>query len=221
MEPHSFVAGVVLAGGRSSRMGGGHKCLAPLAGRPVLAHVIERLRPQLSALAINANDEPSRFAVVGLPIIADRIAGHAGPLAGLHAGLAWAKSCAAGASHLVTVAGDTPFLPHDLVERFLAALKETGRELCVARSAEGVHPVIGLWPIAIAGDLEAALDRGLRKAGAFAERQGAVEVFFPPAELGGRAIDPFFNINRPEDLALANALLDQQAKASRIDAADL
>jgi molybdopterin-guanine dinucleotide biosynthesis protein A len=109
----------------------------------------------------------------------------------------------------------------ELFEGRDAALKETGRELCVARSAEGVHPVIGLWPLAIAEDLEAALDRGLRKTGAFAEQQGAVEVFFPPAELEGRAIDPFFNVNRPEDLALANALLGQQAKTSRVDAADL
>jgi molybdopterin-guanine dinucleotide biosynthesis protein A len=220
MEPPSFVAGVVLAGGRSSRMGRDDKCLAPLAGKPVLAHVIERLRPQLSALAINANQEPARFAGFGLPVIADRIGGRAGPLAGLHAALAWAKHCGSGASHVVTVACDTPFLPDDLVERFLAALRETGRACCVARSAEGVHPVIGLWPIALASELDAALKQGLRKASAWAEQQGAVEVFFPPMQISGRAIDPFFNINWPEELAEANALLDQ-AKASRVDAEDL
>ena len=193
-------------------MGSGDKCFAPLAGKPVLAHVIARLKPQVAALAINANDEPSRFASFGLPIIADRIEGHAGPLAGLHAALAWAKESGANIRHVVTVACDTPFLPDDLVERFLAALEETGRECCVARSAEGVHPVIGLWPIAIAGKLEAALDQGQRKASAWAEQQGAVEVFFPPTQIGGRAIDPFFNINRPEDLAEADALLGERAK---------
>src|SRR6185295_7898484 len=206
MEPR-VVAGVVLAGGRSSRMGGQDKCLAPLAGRPVVAHVIARLEPQVATLALNANAEPSRFAGFGLPIIADRIAGHAGPLAGLHAALVWAKAC--GANLVVTVACDTPFLPDDLVGRFLAALEETGRECCVARSGQGVHPVIGLWPIAIAGTLEAALVEGQRKASAWAEQQGAVEVFFPPTQLGGGSIDPFFNINRPEDLAEANALLQR------------
>jgi molybdenum cofactor guanylyltransferase len=147
--------------------------------------------------------------------------GRAGPLAGVHAGLEWAKGHAAGARYVVTVASDTPFFPDDLVQRFLAALQETGRDLCVARSAEGVHPVVGLWPVAIAKDLEIALNQGTRKAGAWTERRGAVEVFFPPAQIGGRLIDPFFNINRPEDLAAADALLGQQAEASRIDAADL
>ena len=207
MEPR-VVAGVVLAGGRSSRMGGQDKCLAPLAGRAVVAYVIARLEPQVATLALNANVEPSRFAGFGLPIIADRIAGHAGPLAGLHAALVWAGECGANIRHVVTVACDTPFLPDDLVARFLAALEETGGECCVARSGEGVHPVIGLWPIGLlAGTLEAALVAGQRKASAWAEQQGAVEVFFPPAQLGGRAIDPFFNINRQEDLAKANALL--------------
>jgi molybdopterin-guanine dinucleotide biosynthesis protein A len=207
MEPPSVVAGVVLAGGRSSRMGEQDKCLAPLGGKSILAHVIARLEPQVAALAINANAEPSRFAGFGLPVIADRVAGHAGPLAGLHAALAWATECGKNIRYVVTVAGDTPFLPDDLVGRLLTALEETGRECCVARSGEGVHPVIGLWPIRIAGTLAAALVEGQRKASAWAEQQGAVEVFFPPTRLGGGAIDPFFNINRLEDLAEANALL--------------
>lgn len=122
------------------------------------------------------------------------------------------KGHAAGARHVVTVASDTPFSPDDLVQRFLAALQETGRDLCAARSAEGVHPVVGLWPVAIAKDLEVALNQGTRKAGAWTERRGAVEVFFPPAQIGGRLIDPFFNINRPDDLVAADALLCQQAE---------
>ena len=203
---------MVLAGGRSSRMGSGDKCFAPLAGKPVLAHVIARFKPQVAALAINANGEPSRFASFRLPIIADRIVGRVGPLAGLHASLAWAKESGANIRHVVTVACDTPFLPDDLVERFLAALEETGRECCVARSGKGVHPVIGLWPLRIAGKLETALDQGQRKASTWAEQQRAVEVFFPPTQLGGRAIDPFFNINRPENLAEADALLGEPTR---------
>jgi molybdopterin-guanine dinucleotide biosynthesis protein A len=206
MELSQRVAGVVLAGGKSSRMGGGDKCLKPLAGKPLIGHVIERLRPQAGDLVINANGEPSRFASFGLPVVADSMSGHAGPLAGVHAGLEWAKAHVPGARYVVTVAADTPFFPTDLVQRFLAALKD-GHEICVARSEDGVHPVFGLWPIAIAGEIEASLEQGARKVSAFVEQHGAREVLFPQVVIGGKAIDPFFNINRPEDLAAADALL--------------
>ena len=208
MEPPSVVAGVVLAGGRSSRMGGQDKCLAPLAGRPVLAHVIARLEPQVAALALNANAEPSRFASFGLPIIADRIAGHAGPLAGLHAALAWARECGANIRFVVTVACDTPFLPDDLVETLPRRAGRDGPRML--RGALGRRRASGDWAMAhwrLPGSLKPRSIEGQRKASAWAEQQGAVEVFFPPTQLGGRAIDPFFNINRPEDLAEANALL--------------
>ena len=119
---------------------------------------------------------------------------------------AWGRECGTNIGHVVTVPCDTPFLPDDLVARFLAALEETGRECCVARSGEGVHPVIGLWPIGI-GTLQPRSLRVSARQAPLAEQQGAVEVFSPRARLGGRAIDPFFNINRPEDLAEANALL--------------
>jgi molybdopterin-guanine dinucleotide biosynthesis protein A len=108
--------------------------------------------------------------------------------------------------YAVTVAADTPFLPHDLVRRFLAELSDGERPL-VARSATGAHPVIGLWPVTIAPSLEAALKDGMRKASDFAKQQGAIEVSFPPVALGGKTVDPFFNINSPEDLAAADALL--------------
>ena len=211
MELPERVAGVVLAGGRSSRMGGGDKCLLPLAGISLLARVIERLRPQAGDLAINANGEHARFASFGLPVIADSIAGHAGPLAGVHAGLEWAKADVPGASHVVTVAGDTPFFPTDLVQRFLAALAQDSGRICVARSKEGVHPVFGLWPVAMAGEIETSLRQGARKVSAWVAHHSAIEVFFPPVMIGGRPIDPFFNINRPEDLAEAEALLGPQS----------
>ena len=206
MELSQRVAGVVLAGGRSSRMGGGDKCLKPLAGRPLIAHVIERLRPQVSDLVINANGEPSRFASFGLPVVADSFSGYAGPLAGVHAGLEWVKANRPGIGSIVTVAADTPFFPSDLVPRFLAAF-EDGHGICVARSEEGVHPVFGLWPVAIAGEIEASLKKGTRKVSVWAEQHGAKEVSFPPVMVGGRPIDPFFNVNRLEELAEVDSRL--------------
>ena len=191
-------------------MGGGDKCLRPLAGRPILAHIIERLRPQVSGMIINANEDVSRFAGFGLPVVSDSIAGYAGPLAGVQAGLTWIKQNRPDCAYGVTVATDTPFFPADLVQRFLA--KPTDHlTLKVARSAAGVHPVIGLWPVALADDIEESLKRGMHKVGGFTAQHHAVEVSFPPVEIGAREIDPFFNINRPEDLAEAEALLTEHA----------
>ena len=204
------VVGVILAGGKSSRMGGGDKCLLPLGDRPLLSHVLDRLRPQVTDVILNANGDPSRFAKLGIPVIADTVEGLAGPLAGVHTGIEWVKANAPGADFIVTVASDTPFIPFDLVQRFVAELKEHPT-LLVAASAEGVHPVVGLWPVELAAQLEDSLARGMRKAGAWTKQHGALEVFFAPIEVGGRAIDPFFNINRPEDLAEADALLRADA----------
>ena len=204
------VVGILLAGGRSSRMGGGDKCLRMLGGRPILARIIERLEPQVSAMVVNANGEPSRFEGFGLPVVADSIAGFAGPLAGIHAGLKWVEANRPGIRLAVTVATDTPFFPGDLVRRFLGAA-EGEPALLVARSGEGVHPVIGLWPVALAPALEDALRRGMRKVGAWTESHGAGEVPFPDVEVAGRTIDPFFNINEPGQLAEADALLKEEA----------
>jgi len=204
------VVGVLLAGGRSSRMGGGDKCLRVLGGKPILARIIERLRPQVSDIVINANGDPSRFAAFGLPVISDSVAGYQGPLAGVHAALEWVRANRPGVDHVVTVATDTPFFPADLVARFLDA-GEGSAEFCVAQSDEGTHPVIGLWPVSLAQALEDSLKRGERKVTAWTKDHGAVPVFFPAIEVGGRNIDPFFNINAPEDLAAAEALLSEGA----------
>ncbi|MGH6832468.1 MAG: molybdenum cofactor guanylyltransferase MobA [Methyloceanibacter sp.] len=210
MDPSQPVVGVLLAGGRSSRMGGGDKCLRLLGGKPILAHIIERLRPQVSDIVINANGDESRFARFGLPVVADSVAGFAGPLAGIHAGLEWIKANRRGSSYGVTVATDIPFFPLDLVQRFLAEPADRP-SLLVARSDAGTHPVVGLWPVALAGDIERSLQQGMRKVGGWTEQHGAVEISFPPVEIGGRSIDPFFNINRPEDLAEAEALVTVHA----------
>jgi len=188
-----------------------------LGGEPVLARILQRLRPQVLDIIINANGDPSRFADFGPPVVADSIAGLAGPLAGVHAGLDWVRTHASGVRSVVTVASDTPFFPLDLVQRFLSAL-ENDPALAVAASSEGVHPVVGLWPVSIAPQIEDSLQRGMRKVGAFTREHGAIEVFFEPACVGEKLVDPFFNINRPEDLEHADALLHEEAAYLKLSA---
>ena len=202
------VVGILLAGGRSSRMGGGDKCLRLIGGRPILAHIIDRLRPQVADIVINANEGAERFAPFGLPVVADGIAGYAGPLAGVHAGLEWVKANRPDIRHAVTVATDTPFFPQDLVATLLAASGD-GAALRIAKSEAAMHYVIGLWPVVLAEPLKASLERGERKVGTWVRDHEAIEVVFPQVDVGGRAIDPFFNINTPEDLARAEALISE------------
>jgi molybdopterin-guanine dinucleotide biosynthesis protein A len=201
------VVGVLLAGGKSSRMGGGDKCLLPLAGRPMLTHIIDRLRPQVSDLVLNANGDVGRFAAFGLPIVVDRLGGQAGPLAGVHAGIEWAIVNRPESRFVITAATDTPFFPTDLVARFLTSLEGGEPKLLVARSEEGVHPVFGLWPISFGPALEKSLTSGMRKVQAWVREYQAEEILFPSGEIGGRKIDPFFNLNRPEELVEAEVLL--------------
>lgn len=195
--------GVVLAGGLSRRMGGGDKCLRPLGGRPILAHILERLRPQVGALVLNANGDPARFAPFALPVAADVVEGFPGPLAGILTGMRWAKTNHAAARWMVSAAADAPFLPLDLVERLRAAAEEAGVPLACARSDGQAHPVFGLWSIALEADLaRAVVAEGVRKVDAWTARHGCIEVEFAVGE-----IDPFFNVNRPEDLAAAEAFV--------------
>ncbi len=192
------IPAVILAGGLSRRMGGGDKCLLPLAGRPVLAHLIDRLRPQVAALALNANGDATRFAGFGLEMIADDEADFAGPLAGILAALDWVQRSHPSAPGVVTVAADTPFLPRDFVAR-LAAVGAPA----IARSGARIHPVAGFWPLESAAGLRTALrTEGLRKVGDWTARLSPSVVDFAT-----EPFDPFFNINTPEDLARAVALL--------------
>jgi len=204
------VVGVLLAGGRSSRMGGGDKCLRKLGGRTILARTINRLRSQVSDIVINANGDASRFATFGVPVVPDSIVGYAGPLAGVHAGLEWVKANRPDAVHVVTMATDTPFFPTDLVRRLLQASNDRSA-LRIAKSDAGTHYVIGLWPVALADALKVSLERGERKVGAWTKAHGAIEVFFPPVDVAGQSTDPFFNINAPDDLAAAEALVREKS----------
>jgi len=198
------IVGVVLAGGRSQRMGGREKGLIELAGRPMLAHIIEVFAPQVAALAINANGDPSRFAGFDLPVIADRTPDFPGPLAGILAGLRWAAARAQ-STHLATVSSDAPFIPGDLVARLAAA--GGGGGIAVARSRGTLHPVAALWPLGIADDLERALATGERRVHRWVEMQGMSAVDFSDFDCGGHAIDPFINVNTPEELTEAETLM--------------
>ena len=197
------VAGLVLAGGQSRRMGGGDKALRQLGGRSLLDHVVERLRPQVAALVINANGDPARFAGFGLPVVADGVPDFAGPLAGVLAGLDWTAAHRPDLSHVASVATDAPFLPKDLVSRLVAALTEAEADLACAASGGRAHPVFGLWPVRLREDLRGALtgDR-IRKVDRWTARQKLVTVPF-----ADRPVDPFFNANRPADLDAAATLL--------------
>jgi molybdopterin-guanine dinucleotide biosynthesis protein A len=202
----SPIAGVLLAGGRSSRIGGGDKCLLQLQGKPLLAHAIERLRPQVDLLVLNANGDPKRFASFGLPVIADDGDEHSGPLAGVLAGMEWADAEAPNMRFIVTIPTDTPFFPEDLVARLVQA--QQGREVpAIAASNSGEHPVCGIWPIALAATLKRDLASGHRKTLDWAHGQGAATARFAQAKIQGRDVEPFFNINEAKDLAEAEALL--------------
>jgi len=202
-ERRNAVVGVLLAGGRATRMGGGDKGLRALGGRPILTHVIERARPQVGALVLNANGDPARFADFGLPVASDVIEGFAGPLAGVLTGMAWARTNRPDAPWIVTIATDTPFFPRDLVARLRDAAERRGADMACAASGGRAHPVFGLWPVRLAEDLRSAMvEEGIRKVDVWTARHRLAEVAF-----AAQPIDPFFNTNRPEDLAEAERLL--------------
>ncbi len=197
------VAGVILAGGLSRRMGGGDKCLREIAGRPLLAHIIERVRPQVARLVLNANGDPGRFHAFGLPVVADSVEGFAGPLAGILAGLDWAAANAPDCVRVASFAADAPFIPRDLVSRLVAAADRENAELACAASAGQAHPVFGLWRVDLREALREALVREqIHKVDRWTGRYKLVQV-----EFAAEPIDPFFNANRPDDLRAAEELL--------------
>ena len=197
------VAGVLLAGGRARRMGGGDKCLRVLGGETLLARAIARLAPQVGPLVLNANGDPARFNEYGLPVVADVIEGFAGPLAGILTGLQWASEYAPDCPWVVSAPTDAPFLPVDLVARLMRAVDEIGADLACAMSQSRSHPVVGLWPVRLAGELrEAMIGEDIRKIDVWTARYRLATV-----EFSGDPVDPFFNANRPEDIEEAERLL--------------
>jgi molybdenum cofactor guanylyltransferase len=198
--------GVVLAGGLARRMGGGDKARIRIGGKTILERVLARLGPQCKGLILNANGDPARFADTGLPVVPDSVPDFAGPLAGILAGLDWAAAHALEVADIVTAPGDCPFLPDDLVVQLAEARRTAGVPLACTRSGDWRHPVLGLWPVALRDDLRRALvEEKLHKIEAWTARHGIAIADWPAAP-----IDPFFNVNTPQDAAEAERLAAQQ-----------
>lgn len=199
--------GLVLAGGLARRMGGADKPLIAIGGAPILDRVLARLAPDCAQVILNANGDAGRFASYRLPVVADDVPGFAGPLAGVLAGLDWAADNRPDLAFLASAPADCPFLPRDLVPRLHAARIAQGTELACAQSGGRRHPVVGVWPVALRDDLRHALVHdGLRKIEAWTARHGVAL-----AEWRVEPIDPFFNVNTPEDVAEAERLTAQCA----------
>jgi molybdopterin-guanine dinucleotide biosynthesis protein A len=207
MTEQPRTVGLVLAGGLARRMGGGDKALIRIGGEAILDRVLAVLRGSCEPIILNANGDPARFARYGLPVIADSVPDFAGPLAGILAGLDWAAAHAPGTEWVVSVPGDCPFLPPDLVDRLHAARAEAGAPLACARSGEWRHPVVGLWRVDLRDDLRQALTvEDLRKIEIWTARHGIAIASWPD-----KPVDPFFNVNTPDDLAAAERAAKQQA----------
>lgn len=186
-------------------MGGGDKCLLKIAGRSILDHILERLRPQANRIILNANGDPDRFAAFGLPVIPDTVTGFAGPLAGVLAGMEWTRKNAPTITDIVTIPCDGPFIPRDFIARMRAGRDQAAADIACAASLGRACPVAGLWPVRLANDLRFALTaEHIHKVDVWTARYSLVQIPFE-----ADPVDPFFNANEPEDLVTAARLLGQ------------
>ena len=194
--------GIILAGGLARRLGGVDKALIGIGGETILHRLVERLAPQCAGIALNANGDPSRFAGWAFPVIPDGVAGYAGPLAGLLAGLDHVAATHPKIADVVTVPADTPFIPRDLVAKLRAARSQARCRIAVARSADRAHHAVALWPVALRDELRHALiAENLRQVSAFIARYEACV-----AEWSAAPFDPFFNVNEPSDIERAKQI---------------
>ncbi len=194
--------GVILAGGLARRMGGGDKPLKMLGGRPLLDHVIARLSPQVAMLLLNANGDTARFAPWGLAVVPDGVADYPGPLAGVLAALDWVAQHRPAIPWVVSIPGDCPFIPADLVARLHRAREAAAVPLACARSDGQAHPPVALWGVSLRDELRAALLTGERKIDRWTARHGCAHADWPAAPY-----DPFFNANTPDDLSAAESMM--------------
>ncbi|USG60540.1 molybdenum cofactor guanylyltransferase MobA [Sneathiella marina] len=202
--PDQLFPAVLLAGGQSRRMGGGSKFLQEIAGQSLLTRIVSTVTPQVSDLILNININPEVIENIKIPTVKDSVEGFAGPLSGILTGLEYYINMGSKASHMLSVPTDAPFIPEDLVSRLRTGLGDLPEKTIVmAESVGRVHPVIALWPLSLAADLRIALvEEDLRKILVFADRYNRVNVVW-----GDHEGDPFFNINRPEDLEEAKKRL--------------
>lgn len=200
--------GLVLAGGLARRMGGGDKIMLSIGGTRILDRVLDRVRPQCARLILNANGDQARFAATGLAVVADETQDFSGPLAGVLAGLDWAAVNLPDVVYVASVPGDCPFLPRDLVTRLHAVREAEGKVFACAQSGDWRHPVVGLWPVALRDDLRRALNEGLRKIEVWTAQHGVALATWPDSP-----VDPFFNVNTPQDAAAAESIAAQHPDA--------
>jgi molybdopterin-guanine dinucleotide biosynthesis protein A len=200
--------GVILAGGRSSRMGGGDKFLQPVAGTDMLTLVHQRFAKQIGTIIISANGAQNSLSSYNIPIVPDVIEGYAGPLAGIHAAMRWARLNHPAASHILSIAADTPFFPQNYTNAMLSHAESIEPEsIILAKSHGRFHPIFGLWPISLEKELEQALSDGLRKIRAWTVSQKNSSLEFPDIKIGSESVDPFFNVNEPSDLEQCERLI--------------
>jgi molybdenum cofactor guanylyltransferase len=199
---HPDTLGVILGGGLARRMGGDDKARVRIGGASILERVLARLRPQCARLILNANAEAARFADAGLPVVADSVPDFPGPLAGILAGLDFAAAQMPDVEWVVSAPSDCPFLPHDLVPRLHQARRDAGVQLACAASGGRRHPVVALWPVALREDLRRALvEERVRRVG-----EQSARYTLAVAEWPNEPLDPFLNVNTPEDVAEAERL---------------
>lgn len=199
--------GLILAGGLARRMGGGDKTLVEINGKPILNRVLERMSTQCARVVLNANGDPSRFASYGLPVIPDDVADFPGPLAGILAGMEWAAEHMPDTADIVSVPGDSPFLPFDLVDRLEEVRTQSGKSIACAMSGDWRYPVVALWPVKLRHDLRDAITKeGLRKVEVWMARHGIALAEWPD-----EPVDPFMNVNTPDDVALAQSISTQHS----------
>ena len=199
--------GVVLAGGQARRMNGLDKPLLPLAGTRLIDRAIAQLAPQVGQMIISGNGDLARFET-DVPVLADGLGEYAGPLAGILTAMRWAQANAPHCFYVISVAADTPFFPPDLVDRFVMAMGGPEPSIVLAQSGEHIHPTFGLWPVVLADDLEAFLADGGRKVRQWAGQNPCSHASFTGMMIDGLEIDPFFNINEPDDIEVAEAIAD-------------
>lgn len=203
MSKSQSVVGLILAGGLAKRMGGGDKCLLPLAGKTLLQRTVERANPQVEKLLLNANGNSLRFARNRLPVVPDLLPGNLGPLAGIHAGLSWMRKDNPDTEWLMSFASDTPFFPLDLVKQLLAAATTHHCQLAIANSRMRTHPVFALWHVSMLDKIEQQLkNNDVPRLQDWVKQQKMIEVCFT-----ADVYDPFFNINTPQDLYAAEPLV--------------